>query len=72
MPVRRGGGMRRYPKVSPVLLSGSPLDSPPASLAEANRRLRHTPTISVVDEQVGIVIGLRFDALSGVLLTIIT
>ena len=34
---RSVGGMRRYPKVPPMLLSESPPDSPPAATAEALR-----------------------------------
>ena len=69
--LRRGSGMWSYPKVSSMLLSGSPLDSPPASPAEANSRLRRTPKVSAVDKQV--ITRPDFRGLdSGVLLTIIT
>ena len=38
MPEARGWrGMRRYPKVSLMPVSGSPPDSPPAATAEALR-----------------------------------
>ena len=54
LPEARGTGgemNEELPKGVPMPVSGSPPDSSPAATAEANRRLRRTPTFSALDKQ---------------------